>query len=352
VGGNENLENKGLFLSKIGERRIKIDSLTSNFPQDIQLYQIEKKYILALLNAPKNEIQLYDFEKNQLIEKKSLDENFFGQISDFYIHTLDSIFISSLTKQSAWLINGDNQILQTFKLNKALGSSLPIGNENIVFNEGKLIISTQIAIFDSKGIEDAPLVFIFEVNNDLINAPTYNYLVYPNIYQKSFSPELGLYYNSFDFSNNKFYHGFSASDWVYSLDVKNNKLDSIEIKPEFNFQIKNSTPSDLENFNTRQYYYYSNYNYGFILVDPTKRILYRMFYFPKKDLEKNSQLDYEDLKPKCILIFDLESGELRGQFNLTDKNNEGLMFILNKKIYINQIQDNEDEIVFDIFDTV
>jgi hypothetical protein len=77
-----------------------------------------------------------------------------------------------------------------------------------------------------------------------------------------------------------------------------------------------------------------------------------MFYFPKKDLEKNSQLDYEDLKPICILIFDLESGELRGQFNLTDKNNEGLMFILNKKIYINQIQDNEDEIVFDIFDTV
>jgi hypothetical protein len=352
TGIAERMENKGILLNKIGEKRIKIDSLTSNIPQDIQIHKNDEAYIFALLNAPKNEIQLFNFQLGDLIEKKPFDENFFGQISDFYIHTLDSIFVSSITKKSAWLVDRDNQILQTFKLNETIGSSLSIGNENIIFSNGKLIVSTQVAIFDSKGIEEAPLVFVFDVQADAVTTPVFEYLTYPNIYEDPFSPELGLYYNAFDKNSNTFYHGFSASNLVYSFDLENYEIKSIEVRPDYKFEIKNSTQADTENINTRQYYYYSNYNYGYLLVVPIKNILIRTFYYPKKNLEENTRIQYDDLKPKFPVFSDLDSGDFLGQFILTDKQNEGLMFSLNGKLYINKIQDNEDEIVFEIFDFI
>jgi hypothetical protein len=346
------VSNIGAKLNKVGEKIIKIDSLTSNIPQDIQVFINDNEAIFVLLNAPKNELQFYDFYSGELINKKPLDENLFGQISNFYIHNLDSIFISSITKTSIWLINSEGNILQTMKISNPTGSSLPIGNENIIYVNGKVIVSTQVAIFNSEGLENSPLVFVFDLKNQNTSNQSFEYLYYPQIYRNTYSPELGLYYNGFDGIDQKFYHGFSAYDWVYSFDIKTNKIDSIEVKPILDFSIKPSSPSDLENVNTRQYYYYSNYNYGYILIEPINRYMLRFFYSPKFGIDKNVPINFDELKPKNIIISDLESGKFKGQFILTDKQNEGLIFTFDKNIYINKIQDNEDEIIFEIFTIV
>mgnify|MGYP005752003397 CR=1 FL=1 len=348
----KNLENKGAKLNKIGEKIFKIDSITTNIPQDIQIFDDGDKVIFVLLNAPKNELQFYDFNSGDLIQKKTLDENFFGKVSDFYIHNLDSIFISSTTKTSLWLINGQSEILRTMKINAPIGSSLPIGNENVVYSNSKVIVSTQVAIFNSEGIENSPLVFVFDLKNPFTENQSLEYLYYPQIYRSSYSPELGLYYNGFDKKNQKIYHGFSAYDWVYLFDIKTEKLDSLEVKPILDFSIEPSSPSDLENVNTRQYYYYTNYNYGYILIEPIDRYLLRIFYTPKYNIKKNEPIKFNELKPKSIIISDLDSGTFKGQFILTDKHNEGLIFSLDKNIYINKIQDNEDEIIFEIYTIV
>ncbi|MBN7818090.1 hypothetical protein [Algoriphagus pacificus] len=346
-GEREEIQNSGFELIKVGEKSFKIDSVTTPLPQDIQLlYGIDTLFVT--LNSPKNEIQFYNFNSTQIVQKKVFDENFFGILSDFYVHNNDSIFVSSISKKRAWLVNEKLEILRSFDLAEAVGTSLPIGNENVIYLKGKLIISTQLAIFDSKGVEEEPLIFVFDLENSS-NQPEYQYLNYPEVYEDSFSPELGLYYTTFDINSGMIFHGFSAYNWLYTFNLEGEKIDSLKISPQYDFEIKNSTNRDLENVNTRQYYYYNNYNYGYLLVNNSKNIIFRIFYSPMPNLEKSTPIKFDDLKPKSIIISDLISGQHLGQFKLSEKLNEGLMFSHEDNIYINKIQDNEDEIVFEIF---
>lgn len=342
----------GVSLEKIGEKIFPIDSLTTTIPQDIQISYLGGDTLFTLLNQLKNEIQIYDYQNQKLTKKISFDINFFGQISDFYFHNIDSIFISSLDSKRAWLIEGTSKtILKRFDFDDAFGSALPIGNENILFFNEHLLIGTQVAMINTRDIEDFPLVYIYNLNDssrELSSVKTF--LHYPEIYENSYSPELGLYYISMDYKSKDVYFGFSASDSTTKLSI-GGKTSNFMVSPMNGLSIQDSENRSFDGFESRNTYYYETSNYGSLLTNSEENILIRTIYFPVENLKEERKLTQFVNKPKSLLFYSLTDSKVIGQFTI-DKElyNEGLMLSVGKHTLINKRTENENQLVFDVFE--
>lgn len=346
--GNEkfNFSSKG-FVS------LEIDSLTSNKPYSLQYLRNEDKDLLSFINFHYNEIQLYDLESGHLTKKIKFDRNIYGEISGYFIHSLDSIFVVSSDKMKAFLVNSDFEEVQSFKIGNTQGSPISVSNLNVFYLDRKLYVINQFAIDDRKRVEAESLISVFDLENshDKDEYDSFSFLSFPEIYDKPYSPELGLYFPAVDFEKRNIYLSFSvAHSLIYYESTNFGESNEFEMKPIEGFKIENSKGKNLSKFTDRQLYYLENHNYGNIVIDPFQELIFRIIYYPVEDAKAKMKNNREILKRRKLLISGLQNHQVLLEPCL-DKElyYEGLMVGTPLGLLINKYTDDEDKILFEIF---
>ena len=343
---------KHKFVSK-GFVHLDIDSLTTNRPYSLQYGRFEEKDLLSFINFHYNEIQLYDLNSGLLTKKLKFDQNIFGEISGYFIQSLDSIFIVSSNKMKAFLVNRDLEEIQSFNLENTQGSPIPVSNLNVFYLDQKLYIINQFAINDKKGVKNESLISVFDYSRyqENGNFDTFSFLSFPEIYDEPYSPELGLYFPAVDFQNRNLYLSFSVSHTLFKYSTSNHALDSqFEMKPSEAFKIESSKRKNISQFVDRQLYYLENHNYGNIVFDPFQNLLFRLAYYPVDDAQSIMANSREILKRRKLLVSNLGDYQLELETCLDqDLYYEGLMIGTPLGMLINKYSNDEDKILFEIF---
>ncbi|WP_228527738.1 DUF4221 family protein [Pararhodonellum marinum] len=339
----------------MGEKQFPVDSLTSNRPSSIQYHTLRDKDVISFLNVHYNEIQLFDFNSESLIKKIPFDKNLFGTITGYHISSLDSIFITSNDKLRTFLVDEQANLLKTYRIENSQGSPLPIGLNTFKL-DSLLLVTNQVAMFDSNGIIEESLVSVYNLHALVLGSgkDSFNFLSYPAIYKDGFSPELGLYFSAIDDQKKEIYFGFSASDFVlkYALiDGFEKQPNLLKIKPTDFFEVKNARGRDVSDFSKRQIYYLDNYNYGNLIYDKFRNLIYRLAYFPVENPKKRLEDSKEILKKRKLLVFDPGSNELKLEICLDEiEFYEGLILPTPIGILIYRNTEEEDEIKFEIYE--
>ncbi len=127
-----------LNIKKVGEMNIAIDQET-NQGVNVKLNSIENAAYLNFFNPTNNAIYIYDFEKNIVRAKIRLDKegpngiNSGSQLSlDYFVHTLDSIFITGL--KDHYLVNNKGEVLIRGRFSDANNNTTSISEKILSFD--------------------------------------------------------------------------------------------------------------------------------------------------------------------------------------------------------------------------
>lgn len=224
----ETTQKVDISLVSKAEIRIPLDSLTSIPYFNTQLFQ---ENTLVLLNSNINALQFYEFKnKGKLLKRVKLDtegENGMGLISQFLVHTSDSIFLLNASQYRLYLINGKGDIITKYSLlNRKIGDGtampmvFPFHGRGMVFHKGKIYLSSRPDLNTS-------LLSAYQDNYSTIEldlvTKKFSYIYgFSEIYKKNLYP-VNKTFHSFIYSSSldKFIYSYQVDDNIQVTDYQN-----------------------------------------------------------------------------------------------------------------------------------
>ncbi|NJK83069.1 MAG: DUF4221 family protein [Saprospiraceae bacterium] len=329
---------------------IPLDSITATPYFNTQLFQQNQ---LIVLNSKLNALQFYEFKDRGKMTKRlqfeKEGEYGVGSISKFLVHNLDSIFLLNAYQYKVYLVNDKGEIIEKYSLltrkigdNTALPDPLPFSRMTLL-GESLYICSVP----DENPSTDAFYLSTNNVTKLNLRSKKFDYIYgFPEIYKTNRYPNK---LNNMDLSFipplNKFIHSFAASE---------------------NIQVTN-----IDHRQTKEYYA------GSILFDKIKPLVKPIPDATKNNLEGNKRPSFITVlhNPYQNLIIRLANTEAINEDNRQQKQKGSLifldyqfnkigeavfeedMFLLNmhfteEGIYIFKKSDNENEMVYELFEVV
>jgi len=151
-------ENKhNLILSNVGYKDIALDSSTTNTDINFRLNRINNEEYISLFNRKNFSIDIYDYKTGKLFKKIEIKNRGRNKIItpfyslDYYIYTLDSIFISTI--KNYYLLNASGKILEKVTPtieNKYPKIKRPVFNETTNYKNGVLSFEIETDYPDKK----------------------------------------------------------------------------------------------------------------------------------------------------------------------------------------------------------
>jgi len=250
-----------LFLSNVGYKNIVLDSFTSNSNVNFRLTKIKNNEYLSFFNRNNFSIYIYGYKSGKLIKKIKLGENSLNKITtpyyalDYYIYTLDSIFVSTI--KNYYLLNSDGKILKKLTpiiKNKYVKIKRPVFNEATNYKNGLLSFEIETDFPDKN--EKTYLWRSYDFNKNIVTGNYINKSILVSNYNDVLNFKLlnlkkrGTYDKiaiQFVKENNKLFASTAINDSVYVFD-SNKKLINIFYAGDKNIKI----PGFIEYFKRKK----------------------------------------------------------------------------------------------------
>lgn len=318
-----------------------LDNDTKNSILFLMPYKEEKtgKEYLTFQNETKNQILFYDmntFEFEFKIEPEMDGYNGVGRFLGYYIHNLDSIYLTSYDFQEISLINKESTVLSKINYERDKnGNELSFFCFITHFYRPASVIGEKIYIYSSPNryVEKAPVAAVLDIKTETIEALPFSYPNFPNTENKT--KKYGFendYSRCYDGKN--FIYSFFYEENIYVTPPSHDTITNIKIKSKYIDHVKwpndyGVTPKEL----------CENPKYGNLLYDEYRNIYYRVAY-PKTNIDEKKE------KVRCMEL--MEYGGKRFSIIVLDKNfnilcenifadytyNPEIMFIKEDGLYI------------------
>jgi len=362
------------YLKKIGEKKFILDSLTSAYQSIFHLrFQVlNGKKVIAFLNQGTSTIYVYDYETAKLIQSVNVvaeDRNVKKEnVLDFYAKSLDSLFILPDDGRKFYLVDSKNNLLKAYKKgnfkqenlkSKETDDSVFVG-VNCSFQVSDNYIYTLVgpSYWAKKymGNQSAMVRYNIETSEkENLN------MHYPLRYQKEYFgsdfPSMFTLWNFYAYNpkTKQFVHTFPIDENIYVADKDYKKVTAYSIKSDYIKAIEPMTEQERNDFLKRKSFDHVHKRgmYYYILYDQYRDLYYREVRIPVKDEDKLRKIRFFQI-PRTIIVFN-NKFEKVGEYKLPvepeyDFTNaictpEGLLIP-------RTVGDNEDILVFDIFNTV
>lgn len=342
------------------DREIKfpLDSVTSYYSGCRQYFTYQKDTLLAVENSSKNRIYLYDFNSKKLlkfIQFQNEGPQGIGKMEGFYIHTQDSIFVPSTSKQAMFLLNQKGRVLEKYPYHRKINKDLT----QIFFTSQTLPTITQNILYclptSFGGTKENPK------NAITLNLKTKKWQEQGNIpstYEKGFFGATNFYKSYYTYHPDKdiYVHSFPIDNDVYTYTLQ----DSSKQYYAGSYLLKDVLPLSDNPFNVlfeeRSKYFRQSPSYIGIYYDKYRKLYYRIAQQPIGDeLINDSDPLKRGHKHFSIIILNEDLKKV-GEYELKEKYTygetiipipEGILLINFKKC-----QQNEDFVYYDLFKIV
>jgi hypothetical protein len=342
-----------------------LDSTTVKQSNTFQFFVDEGKDYLALFNAPKEEIVIFDYQTTKVHKKIKLEEegpNGVGIPHSFHIKSMDSIFVLSSALYSLSLINEEGAVINQFSL--IPGGLTDFGTPlNEGYSSKPLMQSTNPFLYFSDSLvaitgipnknptqkdyyENTPLFILLNLKTKALK--------YSFDYPKEYLGNLwGLYHNfpfqTFNPDRAKAIVSMPISDKLYETNFKTTKEISCPCAEMPKSKIW--TNPDLGNPVSSIKHFMESPSYYRIVYDEERKVYYRFCqYGTEVDYENFHFESYSIFKEKktAIAIFDDNFRSL-GQIELQKDLDPRFIFVNRNGLHIYRENQNDDILLFDVY---
>lgn len=334
-------KNIGFTLKKTSKSiNFPIDDQTRNYPKAMFPYKDKNgTEYLTFQNLEKNEILFYDMESTKLISKIKYDiegANGVGFFWGYYIHNLDSIFLTSRDISEIYLTNKSGKVIDKY-LYEIDQDSISIENYcsisflymPMIKKNNKLIIMRPC----NRHSLPNPICATIDIKNKEVNTFPFEYPSFPNTDNKFKRAGVELYVSRC-FNGKDFIYSFYYDENLYIQ--KTTQKNWIKKKTKSSYINKVVVPDDYGKISLKEMCEIPNY--GNILYDPYREVYYRITY-PKTTIDNEIRpMELMDFGRKnfSILILDKELNVI-GETLFPDYTyNSTLMFIREDGLYISE----------------
>lgn len=355
-------EESKYILKETGNRLLfPIDNQTKNSPKTLFVYADKgNKQYLTFQNPNRNEILFYDLSSCNLEFKTSYDiegMNGVGNIWGYYIHNLDSIFVTSRDLPEIYLTNHEGKLLKTFSYeNTEEGSTLSTYCSTSFLSMPGILKENRFFIMPScnRHITPNPICATINLGTAKVNALPLTYPAFPGTDNELKKAGIELYVSRC-FNTKGFVYSFYFDEDLYVTDIEHQTFRKIKT-PSSNFEHV-TVPDDYGNTTFKDMCEISNY--GNILYDKYRDVYYRIAY-PKTNITNDIRpLELMDFGRKnfSIIILDKDFNILGETLFPDFTYNSTLMFITEDGLYISDShylnpKFSDDELSFKRFELV
>ena len=148
-----------ISLTNVGYKKFILDSITTNTNINFRLNKINDKEYLSFFNRENFSIYIYNYKSGKLLRKIKIHRNGLNAITipfysiEYYIHTLDSIFISTI--KNYYLLNSKGAILKKITPvieSKYIKVKKPIFDESTSYKRGILSFKIDVDLPDKNSL--------------------------------------------------------------------------------------------------------------------------------------------------------------------------------------------------------
>lgn len=334
-------EKKETYTLKKTNKRLsfQLDSHTRNYPKSLFLYKDSNgDEYLTFQNPQKNEILFYNIN-TELLDFKTVynieGSNGVGFMWGYYIHNLDSIFITSRDIPEIYLTNRDGIVLDKYSYETAsdktpLGIYCSISFLSIpaILKENKLYIMPSCNRHNSTN----PICATINLDTKEVKTLPYSYPIFPNTDNKMKRAGIELYVSRCYNGKDQFVYSFYFNEDLFIATTDHNNINKIKTKSSYFNKV--IVPDDYGNMEFKEMCEISNY--GNIYYDHYREVYYRIAY-PKTEIDKNIKpLELMDFGRKnfSIIILDKDLNYIGETIFPDFTYNSTLLFIHEDGIYI------------------
>ena len=341
--------------------RLNLDENTSNISGHLEHYydQQSGKELLFSLNTIKNEIQVYDLQQRQL--HKSLTfavegDRGVGNISAFYVHNLDSIFLFPRNGNRVFLTDNEAKAIQRINYQvpdgygNAIVSSTYFSAKPYLQN-GKLVTKTlyqgNYSTVGNQELSTRHVSYAVDLSTGGVdNLPA----TYPNDYMADVKKHFQF---SFSASKNGNVYSLWGDHSLYLSKGLNSEWTRVPARSAYLREQWEALPLGGTRMD-RTRYFAASAHYGNIIYDPYREVYYR-FVYPKVEVENDQDLRQLALYPVkfSIMILDKNLNTLGEKFfeeSFVTSNvfvgKEGLYMSIN---HPNNLDNHEDFLSFQLY---
>ncbi|OEK04818.1 DUF4221 family protein [Roseivirga misakiensis] len=273
-----------------------LDQSTSNVSDGLQYFFDEKtgQELLFSLNTIKNEIQVFDFERNELIKRLAFDvegPRGVGSIGAFYVHGLDSLLLFPNSGGKLFLVSSIDESLNSieYQVPEGYGSaevSTTFFSAKPLVKNGKLIAKTlyqgNYSTVTNQELSRRHTSYAIDLKSGVTNllSPTF-----PDDYMRSMKKHFQF---SFSATENGIAYSFWGDHNLYFLKDENAQLEEKLARSEALVTEWEALPLGGSRMD-RAKYFAGSAHYGNIIYDPYREVYYR-FAFPKVEVEDGADI--------------------------------------------------------------
>lgn len=349
-----------LNFKKVDSLVFNLDSLSAGRNSEFRVYEFDGIKYFTFLNRKSNSLYFYqknDLEVDRIITFEREGENGVGNISSYFIHRLDSIFLYSYGGARLYLIDSNKVVLNRYFVDdEGVGVRPEVGGRRPLFKVGHQIVlnswGSQKEYYNNQDFPEVSFTFL----NIKDSSKTYK-ISYPDKYKNAiwgvqfyqiyhdYNPIDNLMVISFPIDNNLYVYDFNNDNYETISVVGGDKLN---VEP-LSYNSGKFVPHIIEEAKHQMGQRY----YSSIKFDKKNKLYYRLIEEPfhEKYIEEFSG-SFSIYGPNSIEILD-------DQFKVIDvillpENSYfmGSMFVDDGYIYLEKIQNNEDLLIFDAFDVI
>lgn len=220
------------------DKIIQLDTESSFELLSLQLK--EKENILLTLDAIKNNINIFEWNNGELIEKIPLnidEKNIIYNPTRFFYHNRDSIFVVDFG-ENIKLINKKGEIIDEFLIGEIKSKNneysgiygyTQIGNnKNFLFKQNKIFYPTEHLSSQYKRLG------IYNINSETLN----EIIEPPYSIQNLFENDFVDFWYDLDESTNSLYLSFPLTNSIYKYNLNKNSMEGLHT-PILNHQFEN-----------------------------------------------------------------------------------------------------------------
>jgi hypothetical protein len=292
---------------------------------------------LTFQNPNQNEIYFYDINNEQLEFKISPSvegANGVGFFTGYYIHNLDSIYVTNSGMNEIALINRNAIVKDKIQYEKTEdGIQLTAFCATSGFYKPMMVINNKMYILSepNRWAEKNPVCVTIDMDSKNVYALPFTYPRFPNTDNKMKRSGIETFFSRC-FNGEQFVYSFHFDEYIYVASIDHASIKKMQIKSKYIKMVK--TLDDYGNLTPESIC--ENPNYGNLIYDKYRNVYYRICY-PQTEIEKGikgSELYIYGRKNFSIIILD-DKFNIIGETLFPDYTyNSKVLFILKDGLYI------------------
>lgn len=269
---------KEFTLVRTDSLSFELDSYTKNDPFNYSLYTDNGETYFTFQNRNSNNILFYDLNSREfkfMLSPSLEGNNGVGYVSGYYIHNLDSIYLTNLDLREISLIDRNRTIISKYKYEKDhAGKGLSLFSLTSAHYKPAQQIGRTLYFYSgpNRYVEKDPVSITFDMDHHSLEALPFYYPDYPgsDIKLKKYGLE-NTYSRCFD--GERFVYSFYYDENIYVASPSHDSIQKVKIKSKYfdKVQLPDELTASPQDFCTNAWY-------GNLFFDKYRNVYYRIAY--------------------------------------------------------------------------